>query len=501
MNFMDGLKNEMKNEKAITTNGAIGYKTSGKNLLDLNFQVTTLRKMTEDTITAKFVDAFYENKMLAMKWLFYVRDAREGIGERRTFRVIMKYLAENHPSVAKAVIALIPEFGRFDDMLGLLDTELKTDVIAIIKKQLNEDAKNMMDNKPVSLLAKWLPSCNASSKESKRLAKIIYKSIGMTEKQYRKTLSKLRAYLNVVEVKMSAKEWEAIDYSAVPSRANLVYNGAFLRNDEERRRAYLAALESGDKNVKINAKVLFPDEIVHKYGRGYGLKNKDIALEEMWKALPSFDSTGNTLVVRDGSGSMSWADSGKPLDVSTALAIYMSERCEGQFANQFITFSARPKLIDLSGYDNLHDKLVKTYKEDDCSNTNIEAVFKLVLDVAIKNNLPQEEMPKNIVVISDMQFDAHSHNFTKALFENISDMYKAHNYHLPRLIFWNVAGSGSRNVIPLQSNEYGVVLMSGYSVNLINMVMNGEIDPYKCLLTELNKERYDSIESALKDIV
>ena len=358
-----------------------------------------------------------------------------------------------------------------------------------------------MENKPISLLAKWLPSPNTSSKETRRFAKIIFKTIGMTEKQYRKTLSKLRAYLNVVEVKMSAKEWETIDYSTVPSRANLVYNSAFLRNDEERRREYLAALERGDKNVKINAKVLFPDEIVHQYGRGYRLKKKDIALEEMWKALPNFDSTGNTLVVRDGSGSMEWADNGKPLDVSTALAIYMSERCEGQFANQFITFSRIPKLIDLSGYDNLHDKLVKTYKEDDCSNTDIESVFKLILDVAIKNNLSQEELPKNIVVISDMQFDAHSHNFTKALFENISDMYKAHNYQLPRLIFWNVAGSGSRNVVPLQSNEYGVVLMSGYSVNLINMVMNGEIDPYKCLVTELNKERYAAVEEALKDVI
>lgn len=501
MNFMNGLENEMKNEKAITTNGAVGYKTSGKNLLDLNFQVTTLRKLSEDEISAKFVDAFYENKMLAMKWLFYVRDAREGIGERRTFRAIMKYLAKNRPEVAQAVVSLIPEYGRYDDMLCLLDTELKDNVISFIKYHLNEDAKNVLENKNVTLLAKWLPSCNASSKETKRLAKIIYKSIGMTQKQYRKTLSKIRAYLNVVEVKMSAGKWSEINYSTVPSRSNLIYNDAFLRNDETRRREYLAALERGDKNVKINSKVLFPDDIVHKYGRGYSLKRKDTALEEMWKALPNFDSTGNTLVVRDGSGSMSWADQGKPLDVSTALAIYMSERCVGQFANKFITFSARPKLIDLSGYDNLHDKLVKTYKEDDCSNTNIEAVFKLVLDVAIKNNLPQSEMPQNIVVISDMQFDAYSHNYSKNLFESISAEYKAHGYYLPRLIFWNVAGSGSRNVVPLQSNEYGVVLMSGYSVNLINMIMNGEVDPYKCLLTELNKERYDAVERALENVI
>ena len=321
----------------------------------------------------------------------------------------------------------------------------------------------------------------------------------MSPRQYRKTLSALRKYLNVVEVKMSAKQWNEINYNTVPSRANLIYNAAFLKNDEERRRAYLAALERGDKNVKINANVLFPDDIVHKYGSGgwYSrLKDYDATLEELWKALPTL-STDNTLVVRDGSGSMS----GKPLDVSTALAIYMAERNTGEFHNQFITFSKVPKIIDLNGLNSLHDKLDKTYREDDCSNTDIEAVFKLILKTAVNHNMKQEDMPKNIVIVSDMHFDKHSFNCKDTLFGAIGKEYAAHGYVLPRLIFWNVNGNCSSNVIPVQQNEQGVVLMSGYSQNLIKMVMSNKTDPYECLIEQLNSERYKVIEDLVKDLL
>lgn len=518
--FMESLKETMNNDTQLTENGAVGYRSTGKKLLDLNFSVSSLRNKSDKEIVNKFVDAFYEDKMIAMKWLFYARDAREGIGERRTFRVIMKYLAENHPSIAKAVIALIPEFGRFDDMLGLLDTELNADVIAVIKKQLNEDAKNMMDNKPASLLAKWLPSCNASSKETKRLAKVIYKSIGMTERQYRKTLSKLRAYLNVVEVKMSAKEWEAIDYSAVPSRANLVYNGAFLRNDEERRRAYLAALESGDKNVKINAGVLFPHDIVHKYmndGWGSRVKSKDTALEEMWKALPDYvNGAGNTICVADGSGSMTSPVGGTKvtaLDVANALAIYFAERSSGQFKDNYITFSERPQLVNFSKASTLREKIEIALRHNEVANTNIEAVFELILKTAIDNNMSQEDMPQNILILSDMEFDScASTNSTsgdgwysrrvapsKTLFNAIAEKYAEHNYKLPRLVFWNICSR--TGTIPVKENDLGVALVSGFSPAIVKMVLSNSTDPFECLLEQLNVERYAVVEAALKDVI
>ena len=499
MSFMSNLKTTLdENSFSVTENGALGFSTSGRKLLDLNFAVTSFRNKSDKAIEDAFAKAFYEDKLLAIKWLFYCRDREQGIGERRLFRVALKWLAQEQPKIAKAIFELSGFYGRLDDMFVLLDTDLRDDVIAYISKQLKEDRDNMKEGKPCSLLTKWLKSPNASSKETKRLAKIIYAGLGMTERQYRKTLSELRKYLDVIEVKMSAKQWGEINYNTVPSRANLIYNNAFLRNDEERRRAYLAALERGDKDVKINASVLFPDDIVHKYsnmGWSGSVKSYDTTLEELWKALPTL-SSDNTLVVRDGSGSMC----GKPLEVSTALAIYMAERNQGEFHNQFITFSRVPKIIDLNGLDTLHDKLAKTYREDDCSNTDIEAVFRLILQTAISHKMTQEDMPKNIVIVSDMQFDAHSHNCKDTLFGAISKEYETYGYVLPRLVFWNV-NSRDNKTVPVQQNEMGVVLMSGYSQNLIKMVMSNQTDPYKCLIEQLNSDRYKVVEEAVKEII
>lgn len=499
MGFMTQLQNELNNEKCLTTNGAVGYATSGKKLLDINFSVTSLRKRPESEIINKFMDAYYENPVLAMRWLFYARDCRQGIGERRLFRVVMKHLVDVKPDMVRSVLKLVAEFGRWDDLLCLLDSDVKYDVLAVIKKQLDEDKKNMSSNESISLLSKWAPSLNASSQETKRYAAIICKYLSMTPRQYRQMLSMMRHYIDVVECKMSAKKWSEISYEAVPSRANLIYNSAFLRNDEERRRAYLNALSNGD--VKINASVLFPDDIVHKYicnDRYSYLREVETlngTLEGLWKALPTL-TTENTLVVRDGSGSMM----GKPMDVSTAMAIYMAERSTGEFHNKFITFGAKPKLISLDGMDTLREKLVKTYQETDCSNTNIRAVFDLILKTAVNSNMHQEDMPKNIVIISDMQFDGQAFNFNKTLFEKIAQKYLTYGYQLPRLIFWNVNESYS-NVVPIQQNELGVVLLSGYSQNLIKMVMSGEVDPYKCLIEQLNDKRYDVVEEAVQEFV
>ena len=494
MSFMNAIDNELNDEKCLTTNGAVGYATSGKKLLDLNFSVTSLRKQSEQEIINKFMDAYYEDPLLAMRWLFYARDAREGIGERRLFRVIMQYLAILKPDIVRSVLKLVSEYGRWDDMLCLLETPIKGEAEAVIIHQLSEDITNMNKGKPVSLLGKWMPSSNASSMTTKMYANMLCKAMGLTQKKYRQTLSRLRKYIDVVERKMSAKQWNEINYEAVPSRANLIYNDAFLRNDEERRRAYLSALSKGE--AKINASVLFPDDIVHKYGTyGRDIRAFDETLEGLWKALPTL-TTENTLVVRDGSGSMM----GKPLDVSTAMAIYMAERSTGEFHNQFITFGAKPKLISLDGMDTLREKLLKTYRETDCSNTNIKAVFDLILRTAVNNKMSQADMPKNIVIISDMQFDGVRFNFTQPLFESIAADYAQYGYKMGRLIFWNVDEYHS-NVVPIQQNELGVVLISGYSQNLVKMVMSGETDPYECLVKQLNDKRYDAVEEAVKSVL
>lgn len=505
MSFMDAMKNEMLENfnESVTENGAVGYRTTGKALLDINFAVASLRSANEGEIVRRFQAAFLENKVLAMKWLFFARDVRGGLGERRLFRTAMKYIAKYEPEMARKVVGLIPEYGRYDDLWSLLDdNELRPYVVEFVSQQLTEDVANSRNKKPISLLGKWMPSANASSATTKRYAKILRNALEMKESEYRRTLSALRRYTDVVEVKMSAKMWGEIDYEAVPSRANLIYNGAFLRNDEERRRAFLASLEKGE--ARINASTLFPYDIVHQYcSGGYGRtpKSYDATIEALWKNLPDLvQGCGNTIVVADGSGSMMSrvGNSGvTALEVANSLAIYFAERSSGEFKNKYITFSSRPQLVDFSRGQSLRDKISIALGHSEISNTNIEAVFDLILNTAIRNNMRQEDIPANILIISDMEFDcATTGRIGANLFKTIEAKYRGYGYKLPRLVFWNV--NSRTNTIPVRENDMGVALVSGFSVNICKMVMSGKTDPFECLLETLNTPRYQPVEDALK---
>lgn len=512
MNFMSAMKTELDSRKTLTENGAVAYATSGKELLDFLFAVSALRQADADVIKNRFAGIYYEDPMVAIKFLFWLRDCRGGNGERRIFRECMKWLAENKSEVAKAVIPLVPEYARWDDLCVLLDTDLRDDVVEFVRKKLEEDMELSMSGKPISLLAKWMPSINTSSAVTKRYAKILCEGLALSERAYRKTLSKLREYLNVVERKMTAKEWSDIDYASVPSQANLKYNNAFLRNDEERRRAYLMSLVKGE--TKINAGTLQPHEIVSKYtyqGWSSSVKPYDETLEQLWEALPDV-TLSNTLVVRDGSGSMTSGYGAKvrPLDVATALAVYMADHNTGVWKDKFITFSANPQMIDLSNCKTLHDKLVQTYSHDDCENTDIEKVMMLVLNTAKRNHLSQGEMPERIVICSDNQFDSccivygdtrwDIQRADETLFETIASKFKSAGYLMPKICFWNLSGR-INNTIPMQQNELGVVLASGFSVQLMNMFMSGETDPYKVILETINGKRYDLVEELVKQYI
>ena len=510
MNFMNAVRKTLDNEYnvSITENGAVGYRTTGKDLLDLNFAIASLRKMSDAEVSNRFMKAFCEDQILAMKWLFYARDARQGVGERRLFRVVLADLVKSNPEMVIPVINLIPEYGRFDDLWCLLDNAESAKVVyQIVDNQLKQDWENMAANKPISLIAKWMPSINASSVKTKEYGKKLCKALKMTEREYRKALSKLRKYLDVVEVKMSDKNWSKIKYEAVPSRANLIYNGAFLRNDEARRREYLGKLEKGE--TKINASTLFPHDIVHKYMNGgmwsQSLKAKDATIEALWKALPdTVKGCGNTIVVADGSGSMTnTVDSNSSvtaLDVANALAIYFAERSSGQFKDKYITFSSRPQIVDFGNCASLHAKLQKALRHNEVADTNIEKVFDLILTTAINGNMHQEDLPQNILIISDMEFNAcatsNSGRPNQTLFNTIAQEYARAGYKMPRLVFWNV--NSRTGTIPVKENDLGVALVSGFSVNVAKMVMSGKADPFECLLETLNSERYAPVEEALK---
>lgn len=521
MEFMNAIKNTLNDEISVTENGAVGYRTTGKELLDLNFAVASLRSMTDEEVARRFKKAFCEDNVLAMKWLFYARDVRQGLGERRLFRVVLADLVKSNPEMVIPVINFIPEFGRYDDLWCLLDNEESAKAVyQIVDAQLKLDYHNYLEGNPISLLAKWMPSCNASSPKTKAYGKQLRKGLGMTEKEYRTILSRLRKRLGVVEVGMSGKKWSEIKYEAVPSRANLIYNKAFLRNDEDRRREYLGKLERGE--TKINASTLFPHDIVNKYTNGYGLKPRDATIEALWKALPdTVNGCGNTIVVADGSGSMRCnvdpKSSVTALDVANALAIYFAEHSSGQFKDKYITFSERPQLVDFSNCKTLHAKLQTARYFNEVANTNIEAVFDLILTTAVNNHMTQEDLPANVLIISDMEFDdcATSGEYsapvrsgiwgyysrrqvkpTQRLFDVIAQKYTAAGYKMPRLVFWNV--NSRTGTIPVKENDLGVALVSGFSTNIAKMVMSGKTDPFECLLETLNSERYAPIEIVLK---
>lgn len=504
MEFMNKMKETLDEEfnENITENGAVGYKTTGKAILDFNYKVSSYRNKSKEEIIKDFNKVWLDDKVLAMKFLFFIRDREEGLGERRLFRIIIKHLANTEPEMVKKVIPIIAEYGRYDDLLELFDTPVEKEVLNEFANQLFADDLDADSNKPISLLAKWLPSINASSKVQKERAKKIIKSLNTTEKNYRKLLSKLRKHIDVTERKMCSNEWDKIKYENVPSRANLNYNNAFLRHDEERRRDFLSKVEKGEK--KINAGKLYPHDIVHKYMKEQGwnttVKIKDETLEQLWKALPSKE-IANTLVVADGSGSMTSTIGNTnvtALDVANSLAIYFAEHNKGQFKDKYITFSEHPQFVDFEGCTSLHDKIRKALAYDEVANTNIKAVFDLILETARQYNLSQDEMPANILIISDMEFDyATDGDINEKLFKIIERQYDEAGYKLPRLVFWNV--NSRTGTIPLKENELGIALVSGFSTNIAEMVMSNELDPYKVLLEKLGTERYKRIAEILAD--
>lgn len=504
--MLNMIQKELEKQKnmAVTENGAIGHKTSGSALVDMNYQVSSLRSSDEEEIITLFDKVFRENREYALKWLFFARDVREGLGERRLFRICYSRLYELDIDIFVANLKNIPEYGRWDDLLYLIGMSEHTDdiIIAMLKEQLWEDLENIKVNRPISLLGKWMPSENASSKSTKSLARKIIKLLNISPRQYRLMLTKLRKYLNVVEAQMCAQKWSQINYEEVPSLANLRYRNAFDRHDYERRQQYLSLVSTG--NAKLNMSVGTPVDIVSRYtSDNFYRPDFDETLELAWQNLKDI-MVQDTLVVADGSGSMFTRVSHniKAIDVANALAIYTSEHNHGVYKNKYITFSNNPQFVEFDEYTPLMDKICIALKHDEVENTNIEAVFDLILATAIQYNIPQDEMIKNVLIISDMEFDAAQSNpwgyrrnecspLTLSLFGLIKQRYEAAGYNLPRLIFWNV--NSRTNVIPLTENELGVVLISGFSQNALKMVMTNKYDPYDVLVETITSERYDPI--------
>ena len=504
---------EKESNYQLTENGAVGYKTTGSVLTDLNFRVSSMRGngITQDDMNI-FVQAMNENLEYAIKWLFFARDVRGGLGERTVFQQLYMEYAELYPNEAKATLKIIFEFGRWKDVIDIINMDPNNVLggMELVSETFHMDIQNCMEGKSISLLAKWMPSINASGKARKQ-AKRFAKEFGLSYESYRKMLSKLRAYLDVTEVKTCDNRWGEIDYNKVSSNANKRYTEAFKKHDGQR---YLEhcnkALDvANNPDVKMHASVLYPHEIWEKYTKTsyYGYVetlDADISLEALWKNLADLGDCGNTMVVVDGSGSMvsKCAFSNvRPINISRSLGVYFAERCKGEFHNILMEFSRRPKLIDLNGCKTLRDKIVEMCKYNDCTNTDIEAVFMLILQTAVNANMMQSDLPDRILIISDMEFDEAT-NYTsklysmKSLFDELADRFAKYGYKLPKLVFWNV--NSRTNAIPITENEMGVIMVSGYSPNIMSMIMSNQTDPWLALKEKLDDKRYDCISDILK---
>ena len=482
---MNRFINAMGNgNMSYTENGALTFKSTKSAIVDFFFHGAALRNEKNiNRINDLFLSAFTEDPTTALRILFYITDIRGGQGERRIFRTILQKLAMNEPEWVSKNLHLIPEYGRWDDLFVLLNTNIANSVINFIKKQLLEDLTNYHKSKSVSLLAKWMPSENASSKTTKLLAKDIMNLLGYTPRNYRKVLSMLREAINVVECKLSAKELYKIDYSKVPSNASLKYKNAFMKKDTERYRAYIESVRKGE--VKINTSTLYPYDLIHKLFT----YNYDNTIDTMWNNLPDYVDNLCGLVVADTSGSMTCCNN-KPLEVSISLAMYIAERNKNEaWKDYFITFSSVPRLQKIEG-NTLLEK-IRSVNLGDIATTDLQAVFNLILDRANNYKVPQEDMPKILLIVSDMEFNQACRSNTLTNFEVAKLQYRAAGYEMPTVVFWNVASRNNNS--PVTIDETGAILISGCSPVTLKYALDSCACPMDMVYNVTESDRYKSI--------
>lgn len=489
MNFV-----EMMTEKdTLTANGAVTNSTSHNYNVDLFFLAGACRNESVENIEKALVKSYVFDPLKTRKIIFWAGDIRQGAGERRFFKTALNWLSKNHPEDIQNNLDLIPEFSRWD---VIFDLALENQVLfSYILANLNPSAKNY------GLLCKWLPRKNYSTDKKKSvkgnsttvtktkrslhggLAGKLMKALNMTPKQYRKMLVE---GTKVVEQQMCAKKWNEIDYSKVPSVAMHKYNKAWYRNDEERFKQYLNAVEKGE--AKINAGAIFPHDIIKNSVRSW--YNGELSQAEIvqWNNLPNWlDGKPNSIIpVCDVSGSMT-CNNGIPMAMSVGLGLYISERNVGPFKDAFITFSDYPKMQVL--YGDINERIKQLVNADWSGFTNLVKVFEIILRKAIDTRLPQDLMPKTVLVISDMEF-----NYCGRLtnYETIKQAYQVAGYECPQVVFWNV--NGRTGNIPVTVNDKGVALISGASPSIIKSVLTDNISPVKVMDSTIETERYSVVK-------
>ena len=505
MNFAEAMEN--KSNWKLTENSAPARTTTGDNLIDLFAVIGAMRERKETDIISMWESAYRENAELAVRMIFYAGDIRGiGLGERRTFRILIKHLANTHPSIMRKNIVNIPYYNRWDSLYELVATPCEQDMWNLVRTQWLEDFGNMRHNKPISLMAKWLASVNASSKKTCMLGRKTARELRLSESMYRHALSKLRAYLKVVEKSMSAQEWATIEYSTVPSYAMKNYSQAFARHDRDRFSSYKEGLEQKIADGTISQKdikstTLFPYDLVRKYidgnvsyfwARHSYIGPYDTITEAQWKALPDYlDEEANVVVMADVSGSM-YSPNYQPISASLGLALYFAERNTGAYANKYMTFTDKPSFLTINENASLRDQLTQAWDAGVGFSTNLERAFTYILNTAIGNDVKPEEMPKALVVVSDMEIDPFFRGEGLDFLEEMTRRFHKAGYSIPRVLFWCV--SARNNTFHAKSTNPNVVFASGYSASAFTSIVKGiSKTAYEVMYDTLMDAQYDRV--------
>ena len=473
MSFKNAAQTYLNEAPARTANGMKARKTSASAILDYFGKAGSSRGKA---LEKEFVAALADNQDLALRALLWTRDIRGGAGERKQFRDLLALMDANNPSIAGRIMHKIPELGRWDDLFVYQDSINRRKAFAMIEEALK--AKN-------GLAAKWMPRKGPIAVELTRF-------LGMSPKNYRKLLVGLTS---VVESQMCAKEWNDINFSHVPSVASARYQKAFKRNASEHYAEYLRELQKApedrkDPKVKINASAVYPYDVVKSVVKG----NAAVA-NEQWKALPNYIGNARIMPMVDVSGSMGSIrySSGtvQPIDVAISLGLYLSEKNTSDFKDMFLTFSGKPKLEILKG--TLSQRVTQLARAHWDMNTNLHAAFNELLKVAVKGNVPAEDMPEMLLILSDMQFDSCT-RFDDSAQKMIKRKYEAAGYEVPKIVFWNLSMYGGDNT-PVRYDDKGVCHISGFSPAIMKAVLSvkelEDFTPYNVMCKTLLSERYD----------
>ena len=488
--FLEDLRKE--ENRTYTENGALTNRSTNSYCLDLFATIGALRNAEDNEIISRFIKAYTEDRNMAMKILFFARDIRGGLGERRVFRSIFKWLSLHEADSVRKNITNVPEYGRFDDLLSLLDGPCEKNMLSFIKEQLNKDLAALKIGDTVSLLAKWLPSVNTSNKDTVKMAKKLAKALGFSEAEYRKVLVSLRAEIKLIENYLREKDY-SFSYEKQPSKALYKYRQAFFRNNQDR---YCAFLERAESNPSVmNTGTLTPYDVIrpimHRAEAEIEITEEECrSMDITWKALPDYTGAEHALAVVDGSGSMYCGFGYTPATVAQSLGIYFAEHNKGCFHNHFITFSENPRLVRVKGRD-IVEKLRYCMSFDECANTDLLRTFDLILKTAIQNKARQEDIPEKLYIISDMEFDYCANHGEMSNFEYAKKEFAKYGYRLPQIIFWNVESRNRQQ--PVTKNEQGVALVSGTSPQIFSMLSKGILDPYSFMLETLSAKRYERI--------